>query len=199
MTVTAMDVSGAVTVAVPRLPKVFAGDGPVELDALIEACNAPRPLHAHLACLIGRDLTPFVFEDAYDPKVAASASKKTAGRAQPNNNKQPVAVHASGTSPAAQRPSAPASPKSDNGRTTTPATKKASRASFEGEASPLAKGTPPAAPFRSLGSRADVEALLATPTPPRSGSKACPAFFSSPRPEVLPMPCGLLSRVAVKA
>ena len=193
MTLTSMD--GPVAVASARLPnKAFAGDGPIELDLLIEACNGQRPIQAHLACLIGRDLTPFVFEDAYDPKKAASACSK---KAIPQG--KPVAGHSGSTSPAApQRPAAPTSPKSDNGRTTTPATKKASRASFEGEASPLAKATPAAA-FRSLGCRADVEALL-TPTPPRPGSKACPAFFSSPRPEVIPMPCGLLARVApVKA
>lgn len=133
----------------------FRGDSAEDLDMLIAACNAPAgPPSA--AGLLTRDLTPFCFDDAPDPK------KQQPRRSAPNLRTPP-----------------------------------ACGASARGHAKAAAAGGigSPSSPPGSPRSSSSVKAANAAPPP-----LSCPAFFTSPRPEVLPMPTSLLTRaVSVKA
>lgn len=162
---------------VPR-PAMFAGDDDTLIEHLVAACARKEVVGE----LHQRDLKPFNFDEfdtfaskqtfsrkdsPYGKQTASKAVKKAAGAIQSANSSPSVSATASPTA------------------NTTP------------ERRPAANRTKPlrnnGVPLKMQSGHAGVFNLSATPIK----TAACPGFFSSPKPEAIPMPTSsFLNRAA---
>ncbi|KAG2446557.1 hypothetical protein HYH02_008544 [Chlamydomonas schloesseri] len=162
------------------VPHKFKGDSSELVDKLVAVSNY-RPAMKEMK---ERDLTPFDFADAPPLPLAPKANRPSPPKRSPRTSPPKQQKAASG-----QRVKVTASPISS----ASPA-----RGSLDGRA-PMAKPISNQAKFQSLDEEL-AKVLRNVPCMPSAAPRACPGFFASPSPDVVPMPTSLLmGRALVKA
>ncbi|KAG2430613.1 hypothetical protein HXX76_010131 [Chlamydomonas incerta] len=171
----------ACAAACPVVPHKFKGDSSELVDRLIAVSQA-RPAMAEPMKV--RELTPFDFADAPPLPLAPKGNRPSPPKRSPRTSPPKQQKAASG-----QRVKATASPNS----CASPA-----RGSLDGRA-PMVKPVNNQAKFQSLDEEL-AKVLRNVPCMPSAAPRACPGFFASPSPDVVPMPTSLLlGRALVKA
>ncbi|GLC34936.1 hypothetical protein PLESTB_001180200 [Pleodorina starrii] len=174
----------AVAMPCPVPSQKFKGDSSELLDKLVEVCNSVKPVSN--AKVVERELQPFCFDNA-PPLPKAGPRSPPKGRSP--RSSPPKQQKASGASSPGQRKMQSASSASPP-----------RRGSLDSAAhrTPKQQPLPSKSHFMSLESAEDLVRVLRgttnmTPQPSSSASaRACPGFFSSPRPCDIPMPTNTL-------
>ncbi|EFJ42535.1 hypothetical protein VOLCADRAFT_107227 [Volvox carteri f. nagariensis] len=167
----------------PVASQKFKGDSSELLDKLVEVCNNVKVVSK--AKVVERELQPFCFDNAPPlPKAALRSPPK--GRS-PRSSPPKQQKAASACSPGGHRKLHPAS-----------CTSPPRRGSLDATMNRTRKQAMDKTHFVSLESADDLVRVLRgtsnmMPQPPAASSvRACPGFFSSPRPCDIPMPTSTL-------